>query len=90
MTTPEWMDAFRRGDPENIGKAVLACIHEAYHRQSAVEHPIDIGELEPVTGRNSAAVDLEFCVLVGQVMREHGLLYQLPPDYAQTQDGTHD
>lgn len=78
MTSAEWQDAFRRGDPESIGKAVLRAIHEAYGNRVTGTTP-DIGQLAPGHG-GSDADDLQFCIQVGQVMREYGLLYQLPPD----------
>jgi hypothetical protein len=76
MTQAEWMDAFRRGDPENIGQAVLDCLREAYTEMVATVDTPDIGELAP-NGRTSPAYVLDFTVRVGQKMREYGLLYQL-------------
>lgn len=80
MTHAEWMDAFRRGDPDALGTSVLACIREAYdrmvnHAEMVADVP-DIGELRPGFDRDHVH---PFCVQVATVMREHGLLYQLPP-----------
>lgn len=88
MTQSEWMDAFRRGDPVNIGRAVLDCLREAYSEMIATGHPgntPDIGELAPNFGTTPPVLD--FAVKVGQKMREHGLLHQLPD---QTPEDTHD
>lgn len=72
MTMPEWMDAFRRGDPENIGKAVMECIQQAYDELAVTGNAPDIGELD-----QNSALARDFTVRVGQKMWEHGLLYQL-------------
>lgn len=88
MTQAEWMDAFRRGDPVNIGRAVLDCLHEAYSEMIVTGRPgntPDIGELAP--GSDTTAYVLDFAVKVGQKMREHGLLYQLSD---QTPEDTRD
>lgn len=77
MTQAEWMDAFRRGDPENIGRAVLAAIQQAYAEQSATGNRYevsDIGELAPMKdGSDRPNYVMQLCVRAGQLLCEHGL-----------------
>ncbi len=77
MTSAEWQEAFRRGDPDAIGTAVLTCIREAHVRAEGHADliAIDIGQL----ALGDADEVHDFGVLIGTLMLEHGLLYQLRP-----------
>jgi hypothetical protein len=65
MTSAEWADAFRKGDPEAIGRAMHAAIDQAG------------AELLGMTQDSWDDLDDDqrgVAVRAGQILREHGLI----------------
>lgn len=73
MTSSEWADAFRRGDPDAIGMVLLSALRQADREQRAVmgTHAVDIGELRSDTDRPNFVRKL--LTRTGEILRELGV-----------------
>lgn len=73
MTSSEWADAFRRGDPDAIGMVLLSALRQAHREQVASlgNAATDIGELRFDTVRPNHARQL--MARTGQILRELGV-----------------
>jgi hypothetical protein len=80
MTSAEWNEAFDKGDPERMGRALLAAIRQAHEEQDEGQ-PIeygpyggaDIGELAPMSdGTERPAYVLDLCTRAAAILRDQG------------------
>jgi hypothetical protein len=73
VTSSEWADAFRRGDPDAIGMVLLSALRQADREQRATlgTHAVDIGELRSDTDRPNFVRKL--MTRTGEILRELGV-----------------
>jgi hypothetical protein len=85
VTSSEWADAFRRGDPDAIGMVLLSALRQADREQRAamgIDHAVDIGELRSDTDRPNFVRKL--MTRTGEILRELGVT--VPGDSLESQE----
>jgi hypothetical protein len=73
VTSSEWADAFRRGDPDAIGMVLLSALRQADREQRATlgDAAVFIGELRSDTDRPNFVRKL--MTRTGEILRELGV-----------------
>lgn len=83
MTAAEWAAAFRRGDPDTLGCALLAALRQAHLEQKALSDDgyavTDIGELATAAdGSDRPDYVLMLMRRVGAILQDQGLIPLAP------------
>jgi hypothetical protein len=79
MTSAEWNEAFRKGDPAAVGQMILAAIRQAHAEQTAIPDDdyriTDIGELAPTRdGSERPDYVIKLCTRAGSILRDQGVI----------------
>lgn len=79
MTSAEWEQQFRQGDPVAVGQRLLAAIRQAHDEQTAIPDDdyrvTDIGELAPMRGGGDRPDYVhKLMTRAGQILRDQGVI----------------
>jgi hypothetical protein len=87
VTSSEWADAFRRGDPDAIGMVLLSTFRQAHREQVAKldNAATDVGELKSDTDRPNHVRQL--MTRTGEILRELGVT--VPGDSLEQSNHVH-
>ena len=83
MTHADWLEAFRKGDPNVLGDRVLAALRQAANEHNATaqdaDDHVDIGTIGEHLSARRQSIAHEVCQRAGVLLRDWGSAAVLPP-----------